>query len=106
MSAQPFRLLRPAPQSMAVVFSSPHSGTDYPASFLALSRLALDGLRRSEDCRVDELFAEAPAHGAPLLAALFPRSFCDANREPWELDPAMFDGELPAWVNTTSPRVG
>jgi len=105
MSAQPFRLLRPHQQSMAVVFSSPHSGADYPASFLALSRLALDGLRRSEDCRVDELFAEAPALGAPLLAALFPRSFVDPNREPLELDPQMFEDALPPGANTASPRV-
>jgi N-formylglutamate deformylase len=63
-------------------------------------------LRRSEDSFVDELFAAAPELGAPLLAATFPRVFCDANREPWELDPAMFDGPLPAWVNTASPRVG
>ena len=44
--------------------------------------------------------------GAPLLAATFPRAFCDPNREPWELDPAMFADALPAWVNTTSARVG
>jgi N-formylglutamate amidohydrolase len=105
MSAPPFRLLRPAIQSMAVVFSSPHSGTAYPPAFLALSRLALDGLRRSEDCWVDELFAAAPALGAPLLAALFPRSFVDPNREPLELDPQMFEGALPPGANTTSPRV-
>ena len=59
-----------------------------------------------EDGFVDELFAAAPALGAPLLAATFPRVFCDVNREPWELDPGMFDGPLPAWVNTASPRVG
>jgi N-formylglutamate deformylase len=39
------------------------------------------------------------------LAANFPRAFCDANREAWELDPAMFIDRLPDWVNTTSPRV-
>jgi N-formylglutamate amidohydrolase len=105
MSAPPFRLLRPAIQSMGVVFSSPHSGTDYPPAFLALSRLALDALRRSEDCWVDELFAAAPALGAPLLAALFPRSFVDPNREPLELDPQMFEDALPPGANTTSPRV-
>ena len=42
----------------------------------------------------------------PLLAATFPRAWCDANREPWELDPAMFADRLPSWVNTTSARVG
>jgi N-formylglutamate amidohydrolase len=51
------------------------------------------------------LFAAAPDHGAPLLAATFPRAYCDANREPWELDPAMFADALPPWVNTTSSRV-
>ena len=68
-------------------------------------RLCPLSLRRSEDCFVDELFAAAPAHGAPLLAANFPRAFCDANREAWELDPAMFTDRLPDWVNTTSSRV-
>ena len=101
----PFRLRRPAAQSMAVVFASPHSGTDYPPAFLAGSRLALDSLRRSEDCWVDELFAAAPSLGAPLLAALFPRSFVDPNREALELDPQMFEDALPRDANTGSPRV-
>ena len=47
-------------------------------------RLCPLSLRRSEDCFVDELFGAAPDHGAPLLAANFPRAFCDANREAWE----------------------
>jgi N-formylglutamate deformylase len=41
----------------------------------------------------------------PLLAAEFPRAYCDVNREPWELDPAMFADKLPDYVNTASPRV-
>ncbi len=91
---------------MPVVFASPHSGTHYSAAFLAEARLDPLSLRRSEDSFVDELFAAAAEHGAPLLAATFPRVFCDVNREPWELDPGMFDGPLPAWVNSASPRVG
>ncbi len=63
-------------------------------------------LRRSEDSFVDELFAPAPSFGAPLVTAGFPRAYCDPNREAWELDPAMFEEKLPAWVNTTSARVG
>lgn len=102
----PYRVLRPLRQTMPLVFASPHSGAHYSADFLAEARLDPLSLRRSEDSFVDELFAAAPDHGAPLLAATFPRVFCDANREPWELDPAMFDGPLPAWVNSASPRVG
>jgi N-formylglutamate deformylase len=101
----PYRLTRPSRQAVPLVFASPHSGRAYPSTFLAAARLDPLALRRSEDGFVDELFAAAPAHGAPLLAATFPRVFCDVNREPWELDPGMFEGPLPPWVNTASPRV-
>src|SRR5581483_9668991 len=43
--------------------------------------------------------------GAPLLKARFPRAYLEANREPYELDPAMFEDALPAYVNSRSPRV-
>ncbi len=96
---------RPATQTTPLIFTSPHSGRRYPAEFLAASRLDALGLRRSEDSFVDELFAGAMGVGAPLVHATFPRAWCDPNREPWELDPAMFADPLPPWVNTTSPRV-
>jgi len=102
----PYWLARPVTHGVPLIFASPHSGRAYPADFVAAARLDPVALRRSEDGFVDELFAAAPEHGAPLLAATFPRVFCDVNREPWELDPDMFDGPLPAWVNTASPRVG
>ncbi len=103
---EPFRILRPALQTAPVVFASPHSGRNYPPAFLDAARLDPLSLRRSEDCFVDDLFAGATLAGAPLIAATFARAFCDPNREPWELDPAMFADALPAWVNTTSARVG
>ncbi|MGE0717880.1 MAG: N-formylglutamate amidohydrolase [Alphaproteobacteria bacterium] len=99
------RIERPAAAAGAAVFASPHSGRDYPADLLAATRLDPQSLRRSEDCFVDEIFADAPAAGAPLIRALFPRAYVDANREPYELDPAMFDGPLPDFCNTRSPRV-
>jgi N-formylglutamate amidohydrolase len=85
--AAPLRLARPVQQTAPLVFASPHSGRDYKPDFLAQARLDPVGLRRSEDCFVDDLFADAPAHGAPLLAATFPRAFCDANREPSDRRP-------------------
>lgn len=101
----PILVLRPAEQTAAVVFASPHSGSDYPEDFVRNSKLDPVALRRSEDCFVDDLFAAAPALGAPLLKALFPRAYCDPNREPYELDPAMFADPLPDFVNTASQRV-
>jgi N-formylglutamate amidohydrolase len=98
-------LIAPAEQTVPLVFASPHSGTDYSASFIAASRLDAVALRRSEDAFVDQIFAAAPEFGAPLLKATFPRAYVDPNREPFELDAAMFDTPLPSYVNTTSPRV-
>ncbi|MDE2583126.1 MAG: N-formylglutamate amidohydrolase [Rhodospirillales bacterium] len=102
----PVTVHHPLRQTVPVVFASPHSGRAYPAEFIAAARLDPLGLRRSEDSFVDLLFADAPANGAPLLAARFPRAYCDANREAWELDPGMFEDRLPDFVNTASPRVG
>jgi N-formylglutamate deformylase len=62
-------------------------------------------IRRSEDHYVDELFSGVVQLGAPLLAALFPRAWLDVNREPYELDPRMFDGALPPFANIGSMRV-
>ncbi len=101
----PFDIVAPAVQTTPLVFVSAHSGTNYDPAFVAASRLDLLTLRRSEDSFVDELFADAPTYGAPLLRAHFPRVFLDPNREPWELDPAMFEDELPSFVNTSSLRV-
>ena len=102
----PYTLLAPAVQTLPMVYASAHSGRSYPPAFVAAARLDKLALRRSEDSFVDELFEAAPRLGAPLLAAHFPRAFCDPNREAWELDPDMFEGALPSWVNTTSARVG
>lgn len=99
------RLRRPPRQRLPVVLSSPHSGRAYRPDFLAASRLDALTLRRSEDAFVDGLIAGAEGLGAPSLAALFPRAWLDANREAYELDPAMFDAPLPPWVNSRSRRV-
>ena len=88
----PFTLLAPARLTTNVVFSSPHSGRDYPDELVRRSRLSRRQLRASEDVLVDRLFSAAPAHGAPLLAATAPRAWLDLNRAPSELDPALIEG--------------
>jgi N-formylglutamate amidohydrolase len=100
-----FRVVAPAAQTAPVVFSSPHSGRAYPADFLAASRLDARSLRKSEDCYVDELLHGVDRLGAPVLAALFPRAYLDANREPYELDATLFCDGLPDYANTQSVRV-
>ncbi len=101
----PFDVVEPRVLAAPLIFDSPHSGSRYPKAFLAAARLDPLTLRRSEDAFVDELFLPCVALGAPLLRAHFPRAFLDANREPFELDPQMFDGPLPEFANTRSLRV-
>ncbi|MCA1298279.1 N-formylglutamate amidohydrolase [Stappia indica] len=100
-----FDVLRPAQQSVPFVFNSPHSGRDYPDAFLRASRLDTRAIRRSEDAFVDELFEPVLALGAPLLRARFPRAYLDVNREPYELDPKMYEDRLPSYANCRSIRV-
>ncbi len=101
----PFEILEPAGWRGPVAFNSPHSGCVYPRAFLTAVRLDLAILRRSEDCFVDELLVGIVPRGNPLMRAHFPRCFVDVNREPYELDPRMFDGRLPSFANTRSMRV-
>lgn len=101
----PFDLQVPERISAPFLFSSPHSGRIYPRAFLDASRLDANTLRKSEDSFVDELFEDVVPLGVPLLRALFPRAYLDVNREPYELDPRMFDTRLPAFANTRSVRV-
>jgi len=101
----PFEILEPAAWTAPVVFNSPHSGRIYPRSFLSAARLDLAMLRRSEDSFVDELILGVVAGGMPMMRAHFPRCYVDVNREPYELDPRMFDGRLPSFANTRSMRV-
>ena len=101
----PFEILEPADWQGPVVFNSPHSGSVYPRAFLATSRLDMATLRRSEDSFVDELALGVVRRGYPLMRAHFPRCYVDVNREPYELDPRMFEGRLPSFANTRSMRV-
>ncbi len=101
----PVEIRRPESWRAPLIFASPHSGRTYPAQFCQASRLDPLSLRRSEDAFVDEIFSCVPELGAPLLLAHFPRAYIDPNREAFELDPEMFDGPLPDYVNTGSPRV-
>ena len=101
----PFEVVEPSRLACPLVFSSPHSGNVYPRRFLEAARLDEAVLRRSEDAFVDALFGGVAALGAPLIKARFPRAYLDLNREPYELDPRMFEGRLPAFANTRSLRV-
>ena len=101
----PFEIVEPDRWRAPIIFNSPHSGTVYPAEFLGASRIDVATLRRSEDSFVDELIDDLRHRGFPVVKVHFPRSYVDVNREPYELDPRMFNGRLPSFANTRSMRV-
>src|SRR5258706_16206146 len=99
---QPIEVMAPPEQRLPVVLASPHSGSAYPPDLIAASPLHAHAPRRSEDSFVHELFAAGPALRAPLLRARFARAYLDVHREPYELDPPMFQEPLPDFVNRPS----
>jgi N-formylglutamate amidohydrolase len=102
----PFVVHRPAGAlASPLVFASPHSGRVYPPDMMAASALDAAAIRRSEDAFVDGLIAGALDHGAAIIAAGYARAYVDVNREPYELDPSMFEDELPVFARGRSARV-
>ena len=87
-----YEVLHPEKHTSCVVFASPHSGRDYPWSFLRKTILDEHVIRSSEDAFVDQLFDCAPKFGASFLKAGAPRAYLDLNRNVDELDPAVSEG--------------
>jgi N-formylglutamate amidohydrolase len=72
---------------------------------MAASVLDAAAIRRSEDALVDGLVTGAARHGATVITAAYARAYLDVNREPYDLDPSMFEDELPAFARGRSARV-
>jgi N-formylglutamate amidohydrolase len=91
--------------AIPMVFDSPHSGLVIPDDF---ERVASDEMVLvASDTYVDDLFGFAPAIGAPLLLAHFPRSFLDLNRSLQDVDLELVDGQWPYAVrDSASARRG
>lgn len=102
-----FDILAVAPEAprAPLIYASPHSGGHYPDRMLEALRLEPALLRGSEDSHVDQLIAPSPSGGAAVIHARVARAFVDLNREPWELDPAMFEDELPDFARARTARV-
>jgi len=92
MPKSAYDVLHPDKDQSCVVFASPHSGRDYPWSFLRTSVLDEHAIRSSEDAFVDQLFESAPKFGAAFIRAGAPRAYVDLNRSYDELDPALIEG--------------
>ena len=70
MSAVGYRVNWPSKWISPVIVASPHSGAQYPQSFLERSALDALQIRSSEDAFVDKLFEAAPGLGLAFLTAV------------------------------------
>lgn len=95
----PFLVQEPIGAAAPVLVDSPHSGLVLPDEFGTIA--SLDALRTTWDAFVDELWGDAPAHGATLIAATFPRAFIDVNRREDDLDPALLATPWPTPLEPT-----
>jgi N-formylglutamate amidohydrolase len=91
---------KPPKQAAPLVLDSPHSGNIYPADFG--HDCPREWLAETEDAFVDEIFGQSPQLGVPLLSALFPRCYIDANRAEDDIDPLLIDGFWPGLANPTA----
>jgi N-formylglutamate amidohydrolase len=101
----PFLIDRPGGAPGPLVLASPHSGCFYPPSLMSQTRLDALTLRRSEDAYVDTLISAGVRFGCAVISAQFARAYVDVNRDPLELDPAMFSDALPGNARAQSDRV-
>jgi N-formylglutamate amidohydrolase len=93
-----------ATHQRGLLLASPHSGRHYPADLVSTSRLDATALRRSEDAFMDQLIGAGPELGMDLLTASYARAYVDVNRDPAELDPALFH-DSPLAIAKPSARV-
>ena len=71
---------------MPVVVDVSRSGRFYPIDFR--SPVPFSALHDNVSMYVDEVWKDAPAHGATMLQALFPNTYIDANRHELDIDSA------------------
>ena len=88
----------PPADPIPLVLDSPHSGEHYPDDFDHLPLRA--DVRRAEDTHVARLYRHAPAFGATLIEASFPRAYIDANRSLADVDPTLL---ADAWPGPIAP---
>ena len=84
---------------IALVLDSPHSGDWYPDDFDHAPARAL--VRQAEDTHVATLWRAAPALGATLLEARFPRAYIDPNRSLSDIDPELLADTWPEPLEPT-----
>jgi N-formylglutamate deformylase len=81
-----FAVVEPEGEETPVVVEVPHAGLGLDPEALAWLTAPARFIGHDADLYVDELFQDAPRHGATLLTAGLSRYVCDLNRSEQDLD--------------------
>ena len=88
--------------SLPIIISIPHSGTNYSRDFLKNILLSKKELEYSEDNYVDKILDKTLNNNFSFIKAKLPRSFIDVNRHPLEIDPLMLSSPIPKFSQANS----
>ncbi len=96
----PVLVREPVGPASPMVLDSPHSGMHWPRDFHPVA--SREAIHTTWDAYVEELWSEAPAAGATLLAATFPRAYVDVNRAEDDIDPDLLAEPWPTPLAPTT----
>ncbi len=90
----PFSLVEPEPRAKEtpVIVEVPHAGLWVDAPSLATLSAPARAIGRDADLFVDELYRDAPTHGASMLVAHVSRYVVDLNRSERDVDAECVEG--------------
>jgi N-formylglutamate deformylase len=93
----PFTVIEPVPsaEETPLLVEIPHAGLFVDGPTLALLAAPARAIGRDADLYVDELYADAPSHGATLIASNVSRYVCDLNRSELDVDAESVEGAPP-----------
>jgi N-formylglutamate amidohydrolase len=91
----PFTVFEPTAEETPLIVEIPHAGLFVDGPTLATFAAPGRSIGRDADLYVDELYADAPACGATLIASHVSRYVCDLNRSELDLDAEVASGAPP-----------
>jgi N-formylglutamate amidohydrolase len=96
----PFSVVEPSGEETPVIVEIPHAGLWVDGPSLATLAAPARSIGRDADLWVDELYSDAPARGATLIAAHVSRYVVDLNRSEKDVDAESVEG-APASARAT-----
>ncbi len=96
----PFTVFEPAAEETPLIVEVPHAGLYVDGPSLARLAAPARAIGRDADLYVDELYADAHARGATLIASNVSRYVCDLNRSELDVDAESVEG-APAHARAT-----